>query len=56
MGNSSLFDGRRNYFGRENYWHSNPVRDTRNVHDNYVEHNVDFGENQEGNLKSIALI
>jgi len=51
MGNSSLFDGRGKYFGREDYWYSNPVWNGRNVHNTYHIHAcIDVGKSQE-NLK-----
>ena len=56
MGNSSLFDGRRKHFGREDYWYSNPVGDGGNVHNTYHIHAyIDFGKSREileGNLNS----
>ena len=36
MDNSSLFDGRRKHFGREDYWHSNTIRDYGVIH--YTHH------------------
>lgn len=36
MGNSSLFDSRRKYFGGEDYWHGNTVRDYGVIH--YTHH------------------
>ena len=48
MGDSSLLDGRGKYFGREDYWYSNPVGDGRNVHNNYHIHAyIDVTEIQE---------
>ena len=35
MGNSSLFDGRRKYFGREDYWYSYIVGDYGSVHNTH---------------------
>jgi len=45
MGDSSLLDGRRKRFGREDYWYSNPVGDCRNVRNTYHIHAcVDVGK------------
>jgi len=35
MGNSSLFDGRRKYFGRENHWHSNTLGDYGGIYNTH---------------------
>jgi len=54
MDNSSLFDGRREHSGRGDYWYSNFVGDSRNVHNTFHIHAcIDVGESQEGNLNSI---
>lgn len=59
MGDSSLLDGRGKYFGREDYWYSNPVGDGRNVRNTYHVHAcVDVGKSREilkGNLNKAFL-
>ena len=59
MGDSSLLDGRRKRFGREDYWYSNPVGDCRNVRNTYHIHAcVDVEKSREilkGNLNKAFL-
>ena len=52
-----LFDGRRTYFGREDYWHSNPCSDNGNVRDKHIFIIQNVAESQEileGNLNKVS--
>ena len=44
MGNSGLYDGGREHFGRADYGYCNLVRARRNFHNSYVEHDIDVGK------------